>query len=481
MTSPVTAMILARDKASLPARHRPSAATIVLSLAVTLCACASYAPAPLSDTPDLATEVPRLTVSPEQFHLPGVEPHPIDPSRGLDMTGVAILAVANNPQLRVERAKLGTARAQLFQAGLLPDPQLGLSAAFPTSGPAVTSAFSAGLTYVLDQVITRQAVLDAAGAEVRSVDLDGLWQEWQVAQQVRLFFTQVRSLEKQSQVLQRYRSLYTGIYERSARALTEGNVTLDVTGTNLVALLDVEARYDKTGQDLDKARHQLRAALGLAPDIELPLVEGGEPKAPSEDDIRVAGAQLTERRPDLLALKAGYESQEAKVRQAILAQFPTLGIGFARARDNTGVYSNGPSVVLGLPIFNGNRGNIAIEQATRARLRAEYQARIDDAFGEVDQLRVQHAQLSQQLARVEERMPFLNAMADKARRAYAARDLAAATYLQLEQTLLNQEIDAILLQQNLLETRIALQTLLGMPISDARSKTAPPATEGKKP
>ena len=43
------------------------------------------------------------------------------------------------------------------------------------------------------------------------------------------------------------------------------------------------------------------------------------------------------RRPDLLALALGYESQEKKVRQTIIEQFPALSIGTAFSRDTSDV------------------------------------------------------------------------------------------------------------------------------------------------
>jgi hypothetical protein len=97
----------------------------------------------------------------------------------------------------------------------------------------------------------------------------------------------------------------------------------------------------------------------------------------------------------------------------------------------------------------------------------EYQARLDVAVGEADQLRAQHAALMRQRERLERRLPPLRDMAARARRAYAARDLGAATYLQLEQSLLNQEIEAMTVDENLLETRIGLETVLGLPIAAA--------------
>ena len=47
-----------------------------------------------------------------------------------------MLAVANNPDLRVARDDAGVARAQAFAAGLLPDPQISLSADHPAGNVA---------------------------------------------------------------------------------------------------------------------------------------------------------------------------------------------------------------------------------------------------------------------------------------------------------------------------------------------------------
>jgi len=74
--------------------------------------------------------------------------------------------------------------------------------------------------------------------------------------------------------------------------------------------------------------------------------------------------ELAQRRPDLLALQAGYRSQEARVRAAILGQFASITLGITRARDTGSVSTNGFTIGLTLPLFSGNRGEIKIERAT---------------------------------------------------------------------------------------------------------------------
>jgi len=145
-----------------------------------------------------------------------------------------------------------------------------------------------------------------------------------------VIYAQIRALDRQVALLQRYRALYADIYDRSARALREGNLTLDIAGTNLVALLDVESRLEKLCRIATRRSPQLKAVLGLSPDVELRLGSDDGPMVPSDSDMRAAIAEIADRRPDLRALKAGYESQEAKLRQAVLAQFPSLTVGVTR-------------------------------------------------------------------------------------------------------------------------------------------------------
>ena len=76
-------------------------------------------------------------------------------------------------------------------------------------------------------------------------------------------------------------------------------------------------------------RHQLNALLGLAPDAPLPLAGASEVPRVDAQRIRRNFVSSAHRRPDLIALQYGYRSEDAKLRQAILAQFPNVTIGLA--------------------------------------------------------------------------------------------------------------------------------------------------------
>ncbi len=439
---------------------------LALAAALGLGACATYTPRSLPQQPDLAAHVP-LRIDSGALSLPALRRHIFNPADGLDMTEVAMLAVVNNPDLKAQRRQDGVARAQLFAARLLPDPQLSLSTDHPTdSGPGLTNAYGLGLNFDIAALVTRDARVDAASAGKRQVDLDLLWQEWQVAQRARILYVQSQTQGAELELLRKARRLYADRYARSSRALHQGDLTLDITGTDLTALLDAQTRVSQMERQLNQTHHDLNVLLGLAPDVTLILSPMSEPAPPDAAREAMALKTIQHRRPDLLALQVGYLSQEAGVRRAILAQFPALSVGLTRARDTAGLHTAGFGVTLNLPVFSANRGEIAVQRATRDHLWQEYQARLDRSTVQIDMLQKQSALIVQRLKEIETSLPDLEFMVRRAGRAYDVRDIDALTYLNMQVTLMNKRIEAADLRQARWDTRIALDTLLAWPVPE---------------
>ena len=427
-----------------------------------LAGCASYAPKPLPERIDLPRSASAISVDAASLPFRDLATHVFDPANGLDMTEVAMLAVANNPQLRQMRDELGIARAQAFAAGLLPDPQLGLASDHPTNGTAGnTNGFSVNPGYDVTALLLRSSRVGAADANLRRVNLELLWQEWQVVGRARLLFTRLRAQQALLDQARAERKLLAERYRSSHAALAEGDVSLTVASADLAALQQVERRSNELERSRLQDHAKLDRLLGLAADAPLDLV--GEPMAAPIDAQRLRAdlEQRLRQRPDLRALRAGYRSQEEKFRGAVLAQFPALNIGLTRARDTSGLYSVGFGLSLSLPIFNANRGNIAIARATRRKLYDEYRDRVDNATGEVAVALKNLPLLQAQLRRSQHGEATLEAVARRAEAAYLAGNLAAPDYVRLQTAALDKRSEVIELKEALMEQRIALETLLG--------------------
>ncbi|MEO8718376.1 MAG: TolC family protein [Burkholderiales bacterium] len=455
---------------SVPGRHGAPQFFAML-LAAMVSGCASYQPQPLDREAPPPLNLERLTVDAARMPFPALARHVFDPTDGLDIDEVAMLAVANNPQLKVARDDLGIAQAQAFAAGLLPDPQLSLTRDVPTNGgPGNTTAFNLGLNYDVGALLTRSARSGAAQAVQRKVDLELLWQEWQVVSQARLLFVRNVMQRRLAAVLEETRALLDDRYQRALAALRQGNATVESTSADLAALQDIS----RQAGDLERQRLrnglELRGLLGLGPDAPLELV--GAAALPELDVAQVKRdlPQLARRRPDLLALAAGYNSQELRVREAIRAQFPALNVGVTRARDTSDLYTRGFGITLSLPIFNRNRGAIAVERATRRRLHDDYRRRLAAAMFEVNGLLQSQALLRRQYEQVRETIALLAPALDGAAAALRAGNVTELSYVGLRSALLAKRVEALTLEQQLLEQRVGMLTLAGGELPPAAEK-----------
>jgi len=442
---------------------RPVSAWLAVPvIAAILGGCATYHALPL-DNGRGPQRVADITVPASLLPTPELRAHTFDPSNGLDATEVAMLAIANDPQLKVERDKAGVARAQAYAAGLLPDPQLNYEHDRPAadSPPGTTTAYTAGLTFDLGNLVTRSARVKSARAGTREVDLDLLWSEWQVIAQARTLFDRVYFLHERIQRLQRERAALAPMQAAITRALHSGDLTYDIAGAGLSAAADTASQLGDAQRQLHQAEHDLHTLLGLEATVPLQLTGAPFAVDPNDDEVRRALADMARRRPDLLALQAGYRAQDEQLRAAILAQFPAITVGFVKARDNGNISSNGFSISLSLPLFDGNRGNIAIERATRRQLHDEYSARLLTDRNDVQQLlqdlqgdRALHATLAEHAARLAEARAA-------AETNYAAGRLDWPTYLAIRANSLAADTALLTLEQDTHETAIALDALVG--------------------
>ncbi|WP_233272978.1 TolC family protein [Paraburkholderia acidisoli] len=460
-----TGRSLVRHLSSCPTR---AAACSVAVLAALLGGCASWHAQPLPAGVSLLEPdgVARVQIDAAAMPLPELAAHRFDPSDGFDMDEVAMLAVANNPDLKLARDDLGIARAQAFSAGLLPDPQVSVSSDYP-GAIGMSRAFSYGLSMDVMALLTRSANVKSANAAAQKTDLTLLWQEWQVVAQARQLYVKTRFQTAALPLLAQQAELARTRYDRTADAARRHDMTADVVTAALTAYEDARKAWTDMQHAQAQTHHDLNALLGLAPDVELPLAD-----APSRDmalpdaSLDDAMHQLPQRRPDLIALQLGYEAQEQKYRAAILNQFPSLSIGFTRQRDTSEIYTSGFAINLTLPVFNRNRGNIAIEQATRQRLADEYQARLNTAYADIAHLRNDSAIAARQLAQDDAALPELERAAAHAHRAYTAHDITLGQYVDAQSAANARRLDAETAREALAEQRIGLQALLGNVMPD---------------
>lgn len=440
---------------------KPLWRVFAMSCALLGAGCATYSPQPLGEGQGIR-DASQLSASTANMPLPALLTHRFDPSQGLDSTDVAILAIANNPELKVLRDQLGIARAQAFAAGLLPDPQITVGQDYLAhKQPGFTSAYNYGISEDISSLLTRSTRKAAAKSQADQVNLDLLWAEWQTIAQARLLFNQVISLRAQQQQLAAEQAALVSVDGYVRKALQDGNLTYDSASAGLNAYADASKRLSDSTIQLHQAEHDLRLLLGLAPDASLDLVGEAFYVLPTTDQVQAALTSLPQRRPDLLALQAGYKAQEATLRGAIRAQFPALNLGVDRQRDTSDIVTNGFSIGLTLPLFDRNRGNIAIETATRQQLKDDYENRVLTTRSDIQQLTIDLDTLSRQRDQLQAQSMRLDEARRAAEKAWQNELLDWPTYLAIRANALSADMDFIAARDQQSQQAIALETLLG--------------------
>ena len=415
-----------------------------------LTACASYEPLPLTTHVHLKHKLAELVHTGVRIDGP------------LSVYDVAVLAVENNPDLMAVRTQRGVARAQVLQAGLLPNPSINASYGFLLNPPvALFDSFSVGVIQDIQKSITMTGRLRAAQAAALQVDASMLWEEWQLIGKVRLLVFDIVQGEKLHRVLVEYRDVLQSRFDRGRTALSQGNVTLATVAPDLAAVGETRKAVFDLDRDQETRRHDLNALLGLSPEVVLPLktqlqVLQVDPKA-----VMSALADLADRRPDLIALQLGYRSQDEKFRGAIVGQFPALTIGPVLSRDTSDVRTFGPQVTMDLPIFDRNQGNIAIEKTTREQLRAEFNARLSAANSEVMASLATQRLIGRQLEEERAELPVLQGFANQAESAMNAGNIDERAFVDLVSANYAKKQAVLTLEQLMLEQQVATATLIG--------------------
>jgi outer membrane protein TolC len=408
--------------------------------------CAHYTPAPLAASASLAPAPPGF---------------PTTPTAPLSVAQVVALAVARDPDLVAARARRGVSRAQIVQAGVLPNPNLSGAFLPLISGAGSVPAWSVGLAQDVKSLLVYRPRRRAARDSAAQVRADLLWQEWQVASQARQLAVDIIERRRERPLLEEAFTLLSRRYQVTQAALAAGNATLVTTAPSALGFQQARANLQALDQAQLQARHRLNALLALAPDVDLPLAASSDVAPLDPAAVRAAIPTLPARRPDLLALRLGYAAQDETFRAAILAQFPDLILGGAGTSDSSQVINAGPNVQLGLPIFDRNQGNVAIARATREQLRAEYAARLAATTGEVGALLSELEQLTAQLAVVRRDLPAARLAARRASAAFGASALDERAYVDLVSNRFAKEQEVLTLQLAILDRTIAIETLVG--------------------
>jgi len=468
-------------KALLRTRHALRAFVTAVVPLILAAGCSLYrgAPLPPADLP-LRAETPspaQIGEDLERIGNPLLASREVELGDTLDPDEAALLALVLNPDLVAARDARGEATAQLLQAGLLPNPSLAGEADQPYGSQAqgLVTALNFGLSIDARTILTLPVRREVAQKGLEQVDLGIAWQEWQVAQNARLLTTRLAWLERRLVLLAGEIAIEADTTSALERAVAAGDVTIAQLGVQRAALEAFRRQRDDLEQVAAETRADLLGMLGdpagLDPEVRVVSPSDLQPPPPGVGEII---RDCLTRRLDLEALRRGYQAQDARLRQAVIEQLPNVTIGVVRQRNESSVEFLGGLVNVSLPIFDRNQAKVALESATRERLRHEYEARVVATRASLDALTRVGQVIARRLPEVTSSIAPLARIEAVERVAADRGDLDRLVYQTVRTSLVEQRLQEATLAQGLAETWVGIATACGgvNPISRASEVAA---------
>ena len=275
------------------------------------------------------------------------------------------IALLNNRRLQARFEELGIAQADLVEAGLLENPVLSAGALFQDAGTEI----DLDIVQNFLGVFTLSARKKIGRAAAEQVTLEVSRDVLDLASEVQAQYYRVVG-DAEALVLARQIVMATqAAAELAQRQYAAGNLSKREQSLQQVFYAQSLLEVAQAEAQLDADREKLNRLMGLwgantrwsVPD-RLPQIPA---TLPALDDVE---RQAIERRLDLAAAKKEAEGLTQALNLARQYRWlGPLGIGVHFERGPAEVKSYGPSVELGLPIFNRGQARIARLESERKR------------------------------------------------------------------------------------------------------------------
>ena len=288
------------------------------------------------------------------------------PDGPMKLEALFALALEANPDLAIARARAEAARGKLVQAGLYPNPtvgidaqQIGLKKTEGQPGPSFS------------QEIVTNGKLDLAQAAaahgVAVADWQAITQWYDVTARIRAAFYEVLTAQREVKVSEEVleiakKGLDTN--ERLAKAGTVGEPDV----------LRARVEFNQTENRLQIARQRLLASWKLLatavgkPDLRLAALDGDLDHGMPDYEYEPLRAAVMQRSSELQETKAAVLQAQRELDLAIAQVCPNVDVTLIPAYD---IAEKNPlltaTVTVPVPIFNRNQGNIMAARAEVAR------------------------------------------------------------------------------------------------------------------
>ena len=373
-----------KTPAAPPARVSRCAA--LFSLIGTLAGCVQYHAAPLK--PERSADgfaARRLTEVQLRDDLLRLMPQAGTwPPREWDRAELLAVALTQNPQLAVARARLGEALAREITAAQAPNPDLTLQSEYARHD-AHPWLYGVSVNWLLRSPERRRLDTEIAGIDTSNARLQLMDEAWAVRRALAAALSDWESGRRRLSLLERLAAAEDRLVGLERQRVKAGEDAPSDLLFSQQARMQIERQEAELREELDAAQVAAAKALGLPPQaldgVEFAWPDWGEPPPVGEDTQRDAREQALLSRADLGQAIGDYAAAEAKLHLAVARQYPQFVLSPGYYWDH-GIAKFPFDVGFTLP-FNRNKGEIAEARAGRDLAGQRILALQADIYGQI--------------------------------------------------------------------------------------------------
>lgn len=385
---------------------------------------------------------------------------------GLSEDEAITVALWNNAAFQETLADLGLSRAEVIQAGMLPNPTLGMFV------PAGSKPLELTALYPIEVLWMRPKRVAVAKLDYESTAERLVQTSLNLIRDVKLAYTDLALADQLVIIAEENAALSDEIQQVSAARLAAGEISELESSTAAVDTLQASEHLARTRQDARLAQERLRYLLGAGSQQRTVVVS--RPAAPSRaaDDVSLLVTQAFEARPDLRAVELSLEAAGKRIGLARAAAF-TFAAG-VNAKPISGPFLTGPAIDLPIPILNQNQGGVALAKAGFEKVARQYYAVRERIELEVREAHTRLVQAQDSYTSWHERiLPPLDDTVLGAKQAYAAGDAPFLLVLDTSRKLTDARAKEAVAAADVRRAAAELERSIGgrLPSSDDQAKT----------
>jgi outer membrane protein TolC len=435
----------------------------MFSLICTLCACATYQPAPLK--PDEAVhEFDGRTLSNPELCVylranSGIRPS-ICPPAHWNVANLTLAGFFYSPGLAVAEAQLKVAQAAIITAGERLNPSLGIGTAYaatavPNFAPWALGASS--LNFPIETAGKRGYRVAQAERLADAISIGVGEAAWRVRSTVRTALLNYVIAHREYDLARAYEVASERIAQLLQERIDAGAASAPELNLALANLAAAKLKAAKAQSSVPETLNSLATALGVPisalqdvrfvwPDLEHP------PDGSSLTPAHLQRLALLDRL-DLRRVLAQYAAADEALKLEIARQYPDINLAGGYSWEvNENIFELLPVVTL--PVMNQNQGPIAEARAKRAQVAAQFIALQDSVIAQANGVLMRYRGALAALREASRSLAFSEERLTGMRRAADLGDIDALT-------LATAQLETVVAEQSKLTALAGTQTALG--------------------